>query len=231
MAQGKPCWKYPRRHVAPFLITPSPAPPTEGGAVVLGKHRFNELKASLAGYARHRRPVPHEQPGIRPSARALCIGRPNVFQPCNLQDFNRYSYVHNNPLSATDPSGFEVTGLIGGIELIGGINGQDAIGDWKNTNYSYISNIGLSNLNNSFTLGAVNSNGGIGLPLVSTTPRPNVTISNQHSTNPGREVDPPSVGAMGVSLGLDVTPFVGSGKSLTQLFTGRDLVTGEHVNR
>ncbi|MDI1300970.1 MAG: hypothetical protein PSX71_03605 [bacterium] len=31
---------------------------------------------------------------------------PNVFYPENMQDFNRYSYVHNNPLSFIDPSGF-----------------------------------------------------------------------------------------------------------------------------
>ncbi|MFZ5503070.1 MAG: RHS repeat-associated core domain-containing protein [Pseudomonadota bacterium] len=33
---------------------------------------------------------------------------PNVFYPENQQDFNRYSYVHNNPLSFVDPSGFSV---------------------------------------------------------------------------------------------------------------------------
>lgn len=32
---------------------------------------------------------------------------PNVFYPEDMQDFNRYSYVHNNPLSFIDPSGFE----------------------------------------------------------------------------------------------------------------------------
>lgn len=33
---------------------------------------------------------------------------PNVFYPENQQDFDRYSYVHNNPLSFVDPSGFSV---------------------------------------------------------------------------------------------------------------------------
>lgn len=31
---------------------------------------------------------------------------PNVYYPENPQDFNRYSYVQNNPLSMVDPSGF-----------------------------------------------------------------------------------------------------------------------------
>lgn len=32
---------------------------------------------------------------------------PNIFHPFNPLDFNRYSYVWNNPLRYTDPSGFE----------------------------------------------------------------------------------------------------------------------------
>lgn len=33
---------------------------------------------------------------------------PNVFHPFDTQNFNRYSYVMNNPLKYTDPSGFDI---------------------------------------------------------------------------------------------------------------------------
>ncbi len=33
---------------------------------------------------------------------------PNIFHPFDTQNFNRYSYVMNNPLMYTDPSGFDV---------------------------------------------------------------------------------------------------------------------------
>jgi hypothetical protein len=32
---------------------------------------------------------------------------PFVTEPFNTQNLNRYSYVHNNPLTLIDPSGFE----------------------------------------------------------------------------------------------------------------------------
>jgi RHS repeat-associated protein len=35
---------------------------------------------------------------------------PNVTNPLNLQNYNRYGYVLNNPLNATDPSGFDTNG-------------------------------------------------------------------------------------------------------------------------
>lgn len=35
---------------------------------------------------------------------------PFITEPFNTQNFNRYSYVYNNPLSYIDPSGFEVDG-------------------------------------------------------------------------------------------------------------------------
>jgi len=55
---------------------------------------------------------------------------PTVQYPTNLQNYNRYSYINNNPLSATDPSGFGflddmietfgsmVDGLSGGNKVI-----------------------------------------------------------------------------------------------------------------
>ncbi|MGQ5525605.1 pre-toxin TG domain-containing protein [Chitinimonas sp. PSY-7] len=41
----------------------------------------------------------------------------------------------------------------------------------------------------------------------------------------------PSVGGEVASVGLDLLPVVGPGKSILQVFTGKDLVTGEPVNR
>lgn len=40
---------------------------------------------------------------------------PHVQEPGNLQSWNRYSYVINNPLSLTDPSGFFFSGLFRAI--------------------------------------------------------------------------------------------------------------------
>ena len=47
---------------------------------------------------------------------------PNVFHPFDTMDFNRYSYVWNNPLKYTDPSGY------------GGGYGQDVTESYGDTN-------------------------------------------------------------------------------------------------
>ena len=62
---------------------------------------------------------------------------PNVFHPFNTMDFNRYSYVWNNPLRYTDPSGYglassEGTGNpddTGGYQGGYGANGTESYGD------------------------------------------------------------------------------------------------------
>ena len=41
-----------------------------------------------------------------PSIGRFLSADPNIQAPHNLQNFNRYSYVNNNPLSYTDPSGY-----------------------------------------------------------------------------------------------------------------------------
>jgi len=45
-----------------------------------------------------------------PSQRRFLSPDPLVSRPLNAQSYNRYSYVYNNPLSFTDPSGFEGEG-------------------------------------------------------------------------------------------------------------------------
>jgi RHS repeat-associated protein len=58
---------------------------------------------------------------------------PTVPEPFNLQSFNRYAYVLNNPLAATDPSGFDCEGIDAGH------------GDWCEDTYNYSDAGGTSN--------------------------------------------------------------------------------------
>jgi RHS repeat-associated protein len=41
-----------------------------------------------------------------PTLGAMLQGDPFIQDATNLQNFNRYSYCLNNPLTCTDPSGF-----------------------------------------------------------------------------------------------------------------------------
>ncbi len=58
-----------------------------------------------------------------PSLGRMCGADPYVQTPENLQNYNRYSYVLNNPLSQIDPSGHIIIGLILalGAAIIGAI--------------------------------------------------------------------------------------------------------------
>jgi RHS repeat-associated protein len=56
---------------------------------------------------------------------------PFVQAPENLQSLNRYSYVWNNPLSHTDPSGYFLESIARGVgQLLGGVVG--GVGDGLN---------------------------------------------------------------------------------------------------
>lgn len=52
-----------------------------------------------------------------PSLGRMCAADPYVQTPENLQNYNRYSYVLNNPLSQIDPSGHFIIGLIVGLAV------------------------------------------------------------------------------------------------------------------
>lgn len=43
----------------------------------------------------------------QPSGARFYSPDPNIFDPENTQDYDRYSYVHNNPLTYVDPTGFD----------------------------------------------------------------------------------------------------------------------------
>ena len=45
-------------------------------------------------------------------------GDPNIPDPRNTQDYNRYSYVDNNPLTLMDPSGFCASGSVSLTEVV-----------------------------------------------------------------------------------------------------------------
>lgn len=70
---------------------------------------------------------------------------PFIQNPQNQQSLNRYSYVWNNPLTYTDPSGYFVKGLIRGIGAIsqGVSNAFGRFSDWlaKNERMIYASAI------------------------------------------------------------------------------------------
>jgi hypothetical protein len=103
-----------------------------------------------------------------------------VPSPANPQDFNRYTYVRNNPLVYVDPDGHQerVTGFT---------QWEDHVG-------------------------------------------PDYRYQNYRTKCYWMDPDPPPCPtciAQGASLTVDFIPVVGDVKGLAEVFTGRDLITGE----
>jgi RHS repeat-associated protein len=66
---------------------------------------------------------------------------PFVQAPFNSQSLNRYSYVFNNPLSLTDPSGFGANGINSGVDGDPGRGARDAENFFRNAAFYGFFNI------------------------------------------------------------------------------------------
>jgi len=56
---------------------------------------------------------------------------PHIPDPSNAQSYNRYSYVNNNPLTETDPTGFDAKSCSADSQCTGGVQGTPEQGQWS----------------------------------------------------------------------------------------------------
>ena len=149
---------------------------------------------------------------------------PFIQFPANGQSVNPYSYIMNNPMAGTDPSGYSCVSD-GDSPVECDKTPRRTERDWvgkgdRRSLNNKINQTGASSRLVVYSNGASQSNGKAGASNQSNT-RPEDIGTNQS----------PSLGEQGVSLGLDVTPVVGGVKGVAQVFTGEDLVTGEQLSR
>jgi len=148
---------------------------------------------------------------------------PILQDPMNGQSYNRYSYVLNNPTNLTDPTGFEFVNMdnctptpngsscafgsappaSNGNGAGDGTSGATAASAKLTTNSSGTKNVNPKNKTESL-----------------------LAACGQCNRSHGDGLSPEAQSAV-----LDVLPEVGSVKSVTQLITGKDLLTGENTNR
>ncbi|NOK11035.1 RHS repeat-associated core domain-containing protein [Corallococcus exercitus] len=110
-----------RRKYQPFGAQASPANPTQRVMPTTGSIRM--------GFTGHEDDAESSLVNMRgrlydPRAGRFLSVDPFVSAPFSSQGYNRYSYVFNNPLSMTDPSGFTVEGVNGCY----GCGGQSGVG-------------------------------------------------------------------------------------------------------
>ncbi|MFB1483303.1 RHS repeat-associated core domain-containing protein [Corallococcus sp. RDP092CA] len=108
-----------RRKYQPFGAQANPANPTQRVLPTTGSIRM--------GFTGHEDDAESSLVNMKgrlydPSAGRFLSADPFVSAPFSSQGYNRYSYVFNNPLSMTDPSGFTAEG-ISGCYGCGGQNG------------------------------------------------------------------------------------------------------------
>jgi RHS repeat-associated protein len=178
---------------------------------------------------------------------------PGLPYPNSTQSYNRYSYMQNNPLGGTDPSGM-VDSANNGCN-----SSASEWGDWcegwsggQNDPHNGSPDGSDGSTNGSSTLPGDNSNFGTGAPgdpvsaafpgwtwlgssqsgMSDNYAGPTTVEGDNEITHLGTvgHREKPSYLAQAASIGLDVLPIVGTGKAFIQLVTGRDLVTGQPSN-
>jgi len=151
---------------------------------------------------------------------------PLVSDPMDGQNYNRYSYVLNNPTNLTDPTGFcpqgkhEATGsAICHDDLVPVEMADGSVGIYKAKDTKVVK-VDTAKIID------VNGSAGVSNKMPGLSANSGFAACGQCGRFHGNGID----GGTG-SLILDVIPGVSSAKSAAQLVTGTDLVTGEDTSR
>ena len=139
---------------------------------------------------------------------------PNIQFMKDIQSYNRYSYLQNNPMTATDPTGF----------LTAAGEGQSCAEEF------FCIESGISSGGGG---GSGGSGGGEFTPPDTSALGGEIINDLQTVTIVGQALEPEEVSTTATvgSIIVDVIPFIGAGKSFIEVGTGRDPITKEPVNR
>ncbi|WP_351019118.1 pre-toxin TG domain-containing protein [Shewanella sp. AC91-MNA-CIBAN-0169] len=190
------------------------------------------------GYTNHEHLIDQELIHMNGRIYDFNIGRflsvdPFLQFPENSQSANPYSYILNNPMSGTDPTGYcqaednmsDCSGSLksGETKAITDADGKRVGTVGKDSNgTTYVTSGGKGDVKDAM---AFTNNTG---RFKSDVGKQNSIGIKDSGTNVNQD---PSLGQQGLSLGLDVAPVVGGVKGGAQVFTGEDLITGEKLSR